>query len=159
MLSLIRHIRKFNVLTTRVGESEENYDRDVDVIENTGIFYGVLSLKKAFETFFRCSILILTSFKKISRVKSCSKRRKRDFSVFISDKRSGCYIYEMIDAEIIFLGELRIDKKYGGIQVNIGLYQFALIDDENEKNGISDWKTLEKWYQLSTRRMPMLILI
>ncbi|CAB4398766.1 unnamed protein product [Rhizophagus irregularis] len=110
MLSLIRHIRKFNVLTTRVGESEENYDRDVDVIENT-------------------------------------------------DKRSGCYIYEMIDAEIIFLGELRIDKKYGGIQVNIGLYQFALIDDENEKNGISDWKTLEKWYQLSTRRMPMLILI
>ncbi|PKK62213.1 hypothetical protein RhiirC2_790698 [Rhizophagus irregularis] len=98
------------ILQGIISESEENYDRDVDVIENT-------------------------------------------------DKRSGCYIYEMIDAEIIFLGELRIDKKYGGIQVNIGLYQFALIDDENEKNGISDWKTLEKWYQLSTRRMPMLILI
>ncbi|CAB4481439.1 unnamed protein product [Rhizophagus irregularis] len=44
----------------------------------------------------------------------------RDSSIFISDKRSGSHIHEMIDAGIIVLGdELRIDKKYHGIQVNI----------------------------------------
>ncbi|GES73476.1 hypothetical protein GLOIN_2v1658834 [Rhizophagus clarus] len=63
----------------------------------------------------------------------------------------------MIVAEIIFLGdELRIDKKYLGIQVSIeckitnitrslrsSTLSIALID--NEKTEFSNWKTLEKW--------------
>lgn len=65
----------------------------------------------------------------------------------------------MIDAGIIILGdELRIDKKYRGIQVNIGCkiakltssirissLSVVLIDNENEQTEISDWKALEKW--------------
>ncbi|RGB31039.1 hypothetical protein C1646_709991 [Rhizophagus diaphanus] len=111
-------LRKLKALTTGdSGENEENYDLNISNIEN------------------------------IDKNNRSQNDDIKTEIVIISDKRSGCYIHEMIDAEIIFLGdELRIDKKYGGIQVNIGCkiinmdkslrtstLSVALIDDENEK--------------------------
>lgn len=67
---------------------------------------------------------------------------------------------QIVAAKIILPGdELWINKKYRNTQVDIGCIVkgintsyvnisslvVALVDDENEKTEVRDWKTLEKW--------------
>ncbi|RGB23593.1 hypothetical protein C1646_822048 [Rhizophagus diaphanus] len=87
-------LRKLKALTTGdPGENEENYQ-----------------LRRKYSININCLLTDKSNRSQNNDIKTEEELGREE------DKRSGCYIYEMIDAEIIFLGdELRIDKKYRGM--------------------------------------------